>query len=336
MAVADKTLEAAVSWNIEAAPTGHSSAVQTVIGLEPGGAGPWSFVTDAPRSSRDMVGPPALYLAIAGWGACTVVTVTGVAHRGKIPLERIDVDFEVEAVAGAAGFGVRKRLILTGKLSDSDVVRIRRAADYCPVGQLLTKGAMELEDEVIWASGDRAALGVLGDDDPPTTIAPVTAIAGRVQCRHLVDTKVTTPDGVLHEGEVKSYLSCENRTRPGRWCVVAGHSHERWVPAPNPLAQAGLAASTVDTLRQLLAREGLAEADVRVAIAPPGASTKDQAQSHAAEGKLRYRQAKRRVSVPGSPATVPIGLIREALNVDPLSWAVRRGGILLAEEVVLG
>ncbi len=44
-------------------------AVLTIIGPEPGQRGPWSFITDTPHSSQDMLGPPATYLAVAAWAA---------------------------------------------------------------------------------------------------------------------------------------------------------------------------------------------------------------------------------------------------------------------------
>lgn len=44
-------------------------AVHTIIGPESGQRGPWSFITDTPHSSQDMVGPPATYLAVAAWAA---------------------------------------------------------------------------------------------------------------------------------------------------------------------------------------------------------------------------------------------------------------------------
>lgn len=44
-------------------------AVHTIIGPEPGQRGPWSFVTDTPHPTHDMVGPPATYLALAAWAA---------------------------------------------------------------------------------------------------------------------------------------------------------------------------------------------------------------------------------------------------------------------------
>jgi hypothetical protein len=44
-------------------------AVHTIVGPEPGQRGPWSFITDTPHRTHDMVGPPATYLAIAAWAA---------------------------------------------------------------------------------------------------------------------------------------------------------------------------------------------------------------------------------------------------------------------------
>ena len=43
--------------------------VHTIIGPEPGQRGPWSFLTDTPHPTQDMVGPPATYLAVAAWAA---------------------------------------------------------------------------------------------------------------------------------------------------------------------------------------------------------------------------------------------------------------------------
>ena len=44
-------------------------AVHTIIGPEPGQRGPWSIITDTPHPTQDMVGPPAMYLALAAWAA---------------------------------------------------------------------------------------------------------------------------------------------------------------------------------------------------------------------------------------------------------------------------
>jgi len=54
--------------SILARPIG-GGAVHTIIGPEPGQRGPWSFITDTPHPTQDMVGPPAMYLALAAWAA---------------------------------------------------------------------------------------------------------------------------------------------------------------------------------------------------------------------------------------------------------------------------
>lgn len=80
-----------------------------------------------------------------------MVTVVGVAYRGQIPLQDIRVDFQVEAVArpDASGFGVRKTVTLKGPLSETEQLRLRRAAEYCPVGQIFTKAALAIEDQIV-------------------------------------------------------------------------------------------------------------------------------------------------------------------------------------------
>jgi hypothetical protein len=47
----------------------EGGAVHTIIGPEPGQRGPWSFITDMPHPTHDIVGPPATYLAVAAWAA---------------------------------------------------------------------------------------------------------------------------------------------------------------------------------------------------------------------------------------------------------------------------
>jgi hypothetical protein len=47
----------------------RAGAVHTIIGPEPAQRGPWSFITDTPHPTHDMVGPPAPYLAIAACAA---------------------------------------------------------------------------------------------------------------------------------------------------------------------------------------------------------------------------------------------------------------------------
>jgi hypothetical protein len=250
--------------------------------------------------------------------------VGGVAYRGQISLEDIKIDFEVEPVElpNAIGFAVREVVTLRGQLSETERLRLQRAAQYCPVGQALTKGSMEIQDEVQWSSGELtaaspapAALQRLERDLP--AIPP-----GSVHGRYLLGTKEYDETGAMvHEGEVKVYVTCKNLTHSSRWSLLSGHSSEGWVPPPFPLAQGAWAASTVVTLSRLLS---LGAGGVR-----------GQSQRNAAEGMVGRRRALRRVSVPGTPRTTPIDAVQAALQRDPISRSYRNGGVLLHEEVVV-
>ncbi len=311
------------------------TAIFARTGISPLSGGPWSYVSDIPGPDGPLIAPPPHYYALAGWGACTAVTVTGVAHRGNIPLEGLDIDFQLESVStpGSAGFGVRKTLYLKGTLSETEVVRLTRAANFCPVDQLFTKGALSIEEHIVWASGDSETL-TLGDDDRPALEnEPPGVVAGSVRCTHLIDTKVYTDDGTLFEGEVKSYLACDDPPHQGHWVMVAGHSREKWVPAPSPLAQTALAASTVATLRRVLAERGLGSEDMKVEIGTIGKANVADNQANAEAGKIRTRSALRRIHVPGDRSSFPLDAVRSALLDDPLTRAVRGGGVVLSEAV---
>jgi uncharacterized OsmC-like protein len=324
--------------NIVAQPMGED-AVLTVIGPAPGQRGPWSFVTGIPNLNFDLVEPPPQYLAVAAWAAWTVVTVVGVAYRGRIPLEDISVDFEVEPVGlpHSIGFGVREVVTLQGQLSETERRRLQRAAQYCPVGQALTKGSVEIEDQVQWGSGEATAASPLPEGLQPLEGELPSIAPGSVHGRYLLDTKEYDESGVmLHEGEVKVYVTTENLTRSSRWALLAGHSSNGWVPPPFPLAQGAWAASTAVTLSRLLLLQGTGRADgLRVEIATGAGGNRGQAQGNAAAGVVGRRRALRRVVLPGTPGTTPIEAVQAALQRDPISLAYRKGGVLLHEEVVV-
>ena len=269
-----------------------------------------------------------------------MVTVVGVAYRGQIPLQDIRVDFQVEAVArpDARGFGVRKTVTLKGPLSETEQLRLRRAAEYCPVGQLFTKGALAIADQVT-CSAQSAAPEAVGSAaqvfQPPLNTLP-TSPPGAVHGRYLVDTREYADSGALQqEGEVKLYLTCENLTLPGRWTILAGHSSAGWMPPPVPLAYAALAASTVTTLRQFVSGEAWIPAGFHVAIIPQGASNRDQAQAADAAGTINARRAVRKIVLPGAPGVPPVQAIEAALQHDPLSLSFRSGAVLLGEQTIL-
>jgi hypothetical protein len=264
----------------------------------------------------------------------------GVAYRGQIPIQDIQVDFQVEAVARpeARGFGVRKTVALQGSLSETEQLRLRRAAEYCPVGQLFTKGALVIEDQVTYSAPSAAPEAAVS---PPQVVQPPldtlpTCAPGAVHGRYLVDTREYSDGGMLQqEGEVKLYLTCENLTRPGRWTLLAGHGSTGWMPPPVPLAYAALAASTVTTLRPFVFREAWPSAAFHVEIIPFGAGNRDQAQTAAAAGAINTRRVVRKTALHGSPGVSSVQAIEAALQHDPLALSFRTGAVLLGEQIIV-
>ena len=261
----------------------------------------------------------------------------GVAYRGDIALDDIKVDFEVEPIGlpNAIGFGVKETVTLLGKISEQERVRLERASNFCPVGQALTKGSMQVEDEIQWASGELLTASPTPDDLKPLEGSLPAIPSGTVHAQYLLDTKeLDESGGMVHEGEAKVTIRCENLTRSSGWIVLGGHSTPGWVPGPFPLAHGGWAASTAATLSQLLPQMGDA-LKVELAIAPtPGGPAESQA--NAAAGVVAHRQVSRRITVPGTPQDISLEMVQAALLRDPMSITYRHGGILLEHHVVVG
>ena len=261
----------------------------------------------------------------------------GVAYRGNIALDDIKVDFEVKPIGppNAIGFGVKETVTLIGKISEQERVRLERASNYCPVGQALTKGSMQVEDQVLWASGELLAAsptpeGLKALEGNLPAIPP-----GTVHAQYLLDTKeLDESGGMVHEGEAKVTVRCDNLTRSSGWIVLGGHSTPGWVPGPFPLAHGGWAASTAATLSQLLPQTG-DDLKVELAIARTSGGP-SESQSNAAAGVVAHRQVSRRITVPGTPQDIPLDMVQAALLRDPMSITYQHGGILLEHNVVVG
>ena len=269
-----------------------------------------------------------------------MVTVVGVAYRGGIPLEDIEVDFELEPLerAGSIGFGVRELVTLKGDLTEGQRVRLQRASRYCPVAQALTKGSMQIEDEVQWRSGEVTAIPAPRGNLPDLEGTLPVIQPGTVHGSYLLDTKEYDRDGVLeHEGEAKVYITTRNLTHYSRWTVLAGHSSPGLIPPPFPSAHAGWAASTATTLTSLLPLDDEQDSrDIQVEVGLNMSGGRDLSQTSAAEGRIVHRSAVRRVVVPGTPRSMPIETVQAALQRDPITIAYLEGGILLDEKVVIG
>ena len=130
--------------------------------------------------------------------------MVGVAHRSDP--QDIRVDFQVEAVArpDASGLASGKAVVLKA-LSETEQLRLRRAAEYCPVGQLFTNGALALEDQVTCRAQNAApqalisAAQVLQPPPGPLPLCPPGAVYGR----YLGDTP----------GSMPTAASCNTRVR---------------------------------------------------------------------------------------------------------------------------
>ena len=176
-----------------------------------------------------------------------MVTLVGVAYRGKIALDDITVEFKVESLESSSGmgFGVREVVTLKGQISESERVRLERASNFCPVGQAMSKGSIEFEDEVRWSSGETAPASPMPGDLQPLAGNIPAIPEGTVSGMYLLDTKEHDESGAMtSEGEAKISIRCGNLTRPSRWIVLGGHSTDGMVPGPFPLAHSGWLSST--------------------------------------------------------------------------------------------
>ena len=259
--------------------------------------------------------------------------MVGVAYRGKIPLENIEVDFHVEPLERpqTIGFGIKKSITLQGIISESEKVRLERAAAYCPVGQALTKGSISIADEVRWESGEIGVVPFNTEIDQSLYNRLPAIRAGSVHGRYLLDTKEYDSEGVMeHEGEVEVYVASSNLTRSSRWSFLAGHSSSGWVPPPFPFAQAAWAASTASTLDTLLP-----QSQARIGLVMDPAGGRGQSQSNAAEGKIGERNIGRIIEVSGNSQINSLEAIAAALQLDSITSAYRGAGIVLTEEITV-
>ena len=268
-----------------------------------------------------------------------MVTLVGVAYRGKIALEDINVEFQVEPLEShtGIGFGVRELVTLKGNVSESERIRLERASNFCPVGQSMSKGSMQIVDEVRWSSGETVAASPVPAELQPLAGSIPIIPPGTVFGMYLIDTQEHDDKGdMIGEGEAKVNIKFQNLTRPSRSIVVGGHSAEGMVPGPFPLAHSGWASSTVATLSRLLpfgenGAEGL-KVELFMAAFAGGAR---EAQTNAAEGTVGYRNVTRRINIPRTPTDIPLEAVQAALLRDPMSITYQNGGVLLSHDVVV-
>lgn len=254
-----------------------------------------------------------------------------------MPLANLTVALHIPAEPTPAPntLGVRKTVTLHGPLDTTAQRLLRRVLAYCPVGQLLTQGALEIDDAV-YAPGTPMVIPHRVDDAHTLPAPSWGLVPGEVSGHYLLETQTSDAEGVLHhEGEVKLYLTCANATRPGRWTLLAGHSADGWVPSPVPLTYAALAASTVATLQQTVPPDAWPPGGFQVDLAPYPGGNRAQSQASAAAGTRNARHLVRTVVVHGEVSTRLHQHITAALAQDPLTILCRTGAQLLGDEMVV-
>ena len=112
------------------------------------------------------------------------MTLVSVAYRGNSALEDVAVDFELEPTCSndGVGFGVRESVTLYGEIPESERVPLGLASGHCPVGQALTKGSIQVDDEFRWSTGETVSATTSSGDLP-------AILFGTVHAKYLRDTK---------------------------------------------------------------------------------------------------------------------------------------------------
>ncbi|HTE16947.1 MAG TPA: OsmC family protein [Armatimonadota bacterium] len=113
-------------------------------------AGDHTLVADEPHDvGGDGTGPTPYELLLGALGACTSMTLILYARRKKWPLERVEVQLvhdriharDCEECEQTEGYldKVAKLIVVSGALTEEQVVRLGEIAEMCPVNRTLHK-----------------------------------------------------------------------------------------------------------------------------------------------------------------------------------------------------
>ena len=231
------------------------------------------------------------------------------------------------------GFSVDETVTLTGDISESEIIRLQRAAHFCPVGQALTKGSMVIQDVLMWSNGETEVIPITTDIPKLGGFQLPLLAPGTVHGSYLNNTKEYDNAGnMIHEGESKVYVQYDTPTRPYRWTYQAGHSSDGWVPPPFPFSLGAWAASTVSTLNRLISYE---ISGLQVELSALSRGNSGQSQGDAASGIIRNREVLRKVKIDGKPNPIISQDIQNALQYDPITIAYKHGGIRVDNNIAI-
>ncbi len=286
-----------------------------LVTMRRGARGPWTVISDDASAEGELAGPPPGDLVLAGIAACTIVTIAGVASRRGPDLRDMTVAFDVRR--RAERFAITQRTTLDADLSDVDRERMTRTARHCPVGKLFTRHALAIST----ADGPRF-------------------LEGTVTARWIPDTREWgETDGrrvLQEEGEARIQIEGTRGPRLQRWGLLGGHSRAGWVPRPSSFATAGLAASTLMTLRARAGTLGIDPATLHVevrALSDIPSGGKSASQDRASEGETPQVRWLRHVTVAGTERATREAIL-EAMRLDPIFALSRQADLLDADEVV--
>jgi uncharacterized OsmC-like protein len=302
-----------------------------LVTMRRGARGPWTVIVDDTLAEGEMAGPPPGDLILAGIAACTIVTIAGVASRRGPDLSDMTVEFDVKRSADR--FAIAQRTTLGADLSETDHQRMTRTAQHCPVGKLFTKRAIAIEDQVELRRGGTApARGGIADGP--------RFLEGRVTARWIPESREWSGSAghrVLdQEGEARIQIEGSRAAGAQRWGLLGGHSAAGWVPRPSSFATAGLAASTLMTLRARAASLAIDPATLRVevrALSNVPSGGKAASQDKASEGETPQVRWLRHVTVAGAPHASRDAILA-AMREDLIYGHAMRGDLLDSDEVV--
>ena len=106
-------------------------------------SGPSVFALGGASKADDELpsGPGPYTLLNAALAACTATTLRLYAERKGYPLTRIQVSVEYRHGASGALDSFDRTIHLEGDLSQEQIARLLQAANLCPVGKTLRRGA---------------------------------------------------------------------------------------------------------------------------------------------------------------------------------------------------
>ncbi|MDF3818493.1 OsmC family protein [Leptospira sp. 96542] len=107
-------------------------------------AGVHTLIADEPKDLQGTdLGPNPNQLLASALGACTAITIRMYADRKEMPLDKVEIQLEIDKIA-PDNHKVFRTVVLIGNLTADERDRLLKVANACPVHKLLS-GTIEIE-----------------------------------------------------------------------------------------------------------------------------------------------------------------------------------------------